>query len=251
MYLRVFDKKNQRYYKSVAYCKVAEDNQYQFIVLDPYDNCFTLVDCYDRSGKVYTPLVEHIQLDTDDWTEYKYAQLLKYKQYCKTHGKEEPEVEFLWGYRDVCENYAFLWDILAKKKVPASAYDVKIRTLADAEDWKYVLTQEDAEELMHLFAGFHDATLEKLVYEEARYTSRAVATFENNCWYGVIEVCFEKIVAINIRPAAENYSPEIYDATLLVKDQAVFWADSYMEEEDLSYDGTYIKALSMKYRKIG
>lgn len=48
-----------------------------------------------------------------------------------------------------------------------------------------------------------------------------------------------------------SYSREIMEATLMIKDETVLWADWYMKEEDLSYDGSYIKALNLKWRKIG
>ncbi len=250
MYLRIFDKPNKRYYKSMVYCKVFQNGNNQFVVLNPYKNCFELVDYLDKSGKPDRPLVEYIQLASEDWVCYENEQLLKYQQYCKMYGKEE-KINFLWGYQDVCENFAFLCAILERKCIPVNEFDIVIRTLADTNEWKYILTQDDADDFMDLFVGFHDATLDRLVFEEQPYMSNAVAVFNNSAWYGIVEICFEKISAINIRSAQENYFNDIYGATLIVKDETVFWADDYMEAEDLSYDGTYIKALSMKWRKIG
>ena len=44
---------------------------------------------------------------------------------------------------------------------------------------------------------------------------------------------------------------EIDDGTLLVAATGVFWADGNLEAEDLSYEGDYIKARKLKWRKIG
>jgi len=250
MYVRVFDKPNNRYYKSIAYCIIGQPWNRQYLVLNPNTNCFELVDAYNRTEKESFPLVEHIQFHADDWVSYEKAFLLKYKQYCKTHG-EEVKIDFLWGYRDVCENYAFLCQILKSKSVPVGVFDIGIRTLADAEDWHYILTQNDADDFMKLFVGFHDSTLDRLVFEEKNSISSATTVFNNSEWYGIVEICFEQIEAINIRPFERYYTNEIFEATLIIKDETVFWADAYMENEDLSYDGTYIKALSMKWRKIG
>ena len=249
MYLRIFDKPNKRYYKSMAYCKVSQNGNCQFVVLNPYENCFELVDDFDKSEKSYCPLVEYIQLDSEDWVCYEDENLLEYRQYCKKQGKNG-DFNFIWGYRDVCENFAFLCAIAERKRIPVREFDITLRTLTDTNEWKYILTQDDADAFMDLFVGFHDATLDRLVFEEQPYMSNAVAVFNNSAWYGIVEICFEKISAINIRPQ-ENYFNDIYEATLIVKDETVFWADDYMEAEDLSYDGTYIKALSMKWRKIG
>jgi len=254
MYVRVFDKTNNRYYKSMVYCKVSDEKfRYSFIVLNPHEGRFELVDrieMLDIRKNEYLHLIEYIQYDTDDWVEYKNSRLLKYKQYCKAHNKE-PRIDFLWGYRDVCENFEFLCEILEKRYVSIGEFDINIRELSDVGEWQYILTQKDADDFMKLFAGFHDSTLNRLVFEEASYNrTSAIATFDNSVWYGVVEICFEKIVAINIRPIEDDYSNDIYSATLMIQDESVFWADCYMENEDLSYDGTYIKALSIKWRKI-
>ena len=55
---------------------------------------------------------------------------------------------------------------------------------------------------------------------------------------------------LKIMPATEDYTREIYEASLIIEDESVFWADCYMEKEDLSYEGSIIKALNLKWRKI-
>ena len=109
----------------------------------------------------------------------------------------------------------------------------------------------DVDAFLDAFAGFHDSTLNKLIYEEFDNNTKVTATFDNSTWYGIVELCFEGVLAINIRPSGENYFREIMDATLLIQDETVFWADQYMEQEDLAYDGSFIKALNLKWRKIG
>lgn len=58
------------------------------------------------------------------------------------------------------------------------------------------------------------------------------------------------MIAVNIRPPKENYTRDILEASILVQNETVLWADWYMEHEDLSFDGSYIKALNLKWRKI-
>ena len=221
----------------------------QTVVLNPYTNCFELVSTCDKTKEGYSFLVETIRMDCDDWITCENAGLLKYKDYCKKNRKQDT-IDWLWGYRDVCENFEFLSAVTHDKAIPVDKSGISVRGLSDADDWNYILTQKDADDFMALFAGFHDATLDKLVYEEEQYTSRAIVTFDNSCWFGVAEICFEKISVIRLSPFDESYSRDIYEASLIVKDETVFWADEYMEKEDLSYDGHYIKALSMKWRKI-
>lgn len=250
MFVRVFDKVKQRYYKSMVYCGINIGFYRQYVVINPCTGCFELVDYLDKSGGEPTPLVEIIQDDHDEWVCYENAMLLKYKAYCKKH-RREMKLNFLWGYRDVCEDFDFLTAILERGSVPIPGSGIRIRPLPDTETWNYIRSQEDADAFMKAFAGFHDSTLDRLVYEEGPDATKVTATFDNSCWYGIAQLCFEGILAVNIRPPRENYSREIFEATLLVRDETIFWADGYLEKEDLTWEGSYIKALNLKWRKIG
>ena len=103
---------------------------------------------------------------------------------------------------------------------------------------------------MKNFASFHDGTLEKISYSESNESTSVKAVFDNSGWFGIVELCFEGIKMLKIMPATEDYTREIYEASLIIEDESVFWADCYMEKEDLSYEGSIIKALNLKWRKI-
>lgn len=103
---------------------------------------------------------------------------------------------------------------------------------------------------MKLFVGFHDSTLDKITYEEDYGKKVLRAIFNNSGWYGVVELSFEGLIRMNLCGFPENYSREIYDATLLVHNETIFWADEILEHEDTSYTGTWIKALNLKWRKL-
>lgn len=250
MFVRVYDKPNNRYYKSIVYGTIGEGWFLQYIVLNPLENCFELVEYLDKSIKPAQPLVETIQSNNEDFKVYENALLLKYKNYCKKNGKSM-DINKLCGYRDVCENFNFINYISVNKSVSVEKYSIQLRQLSDKDEWNYILTQEDANEFMNLFAGFHDSTLDRLVYNEEQGYTRVTAIFDNSGWYGICELCFEGILELNIRPAKENKDRYIYEATMLVENETVFWADGYMEKEDLFYDGSYIKAMNLKWRKIG
>lgn len=249
MFVRVYDKRNDCYYKSIVYGTINEGWFLQYIVLNPYSKCFHLVEYLDKSEKPAFPLVESIQTDCSDFKVYENARLLKCKRYCKENGKSI-NINRLWGYPDVCENLDFISDILENRLVPSEKYPIQLRQLFDENRWNYIRTQKDADEFMKVFAGFHDSTLDRLVYEEEHAYTKVTATFDNSSWYGVVELCFEGILSLNIRPARENYDRYISDATMLVKNEAIFWADEHMEGENPDYDGSYIKALNLKWRKM-
>ncbi|BBF43781.1 hypothetical protein lbkm_2469 [Lachnospiraceae bacterium KM106-2] len=137
------------------------------------------------------------------------------------------------------------------KKIKLSKYTPKVRCLHDEEEWNYICSQKDADEFMEAFVGFHDSTMDTMKYEENSEERRLTVIFDNSGWYGVVELCFEGLIAMNLRPAQENYSNEIYSACLIVgENQEIFWADEYQEKVDMSYEGSYIKALNLKWRKI-
>jgi len=157
MYIRVFDKPNDRYYKSIVYCKLVQEGfSAQFIVLNPYENSFELVNQIDRSTEEYSPIIEYIQLDADDWIAYENEELLNWKRNCELYGNSV-KLEFLWGYRDVCENYQFVYEILKNNKVCVKDANISVRKLDDEDEWKYILTQKDADDFMELFA---DSTIQ-------------------------------------------------------------------------------------------
>lgn len=249
MFVRIYDKPNNCYYKSIVYSTIDKGWLLKYIVLNPLENCFELVDYLDKSIKPAKPLVEIIQRNSDDFKVYENALLLKHKNYCKNNGKTM-DISRLWGYPDICENFEFIADIIENKSVPIAKYSIEIRQLLD-DEWNYIQTQEDANEFMELFAGFHDSTLDKIVYDEESKYTRIVATFDNSCWYGIVELCFEGLLELNIRPPKQNCNRHIYDATMLVENETVFWADEHMEKEVLPYEGSYIKAMNLKWRKIG
>lgn len=250
MFVRVFDKSKNTYYKSIVYSTVGIGWFLQYIVLNPHTQTFDLVDYLDKSIEPAAPLVEIIQPDHSDFVVYEGSQLLKYKQICKMNGHTFVDVKQIMGYADILENYDFFADILINKSVPVGTYKILIRNLNDTTEWNYILTQADADDFMKQFAGFHDSTLDKINYLESHASTMVNAVFDNSGWFGVVELCFEGIHILKIIPTTENYSREIFEASLIVEDESIFWADAYMEKANDSYEGRIIRALNLKWRKI-
>lgn len=250
MFVRVFDKQQNRYYKSMVYATIGIGWFLQYIVLNPHTQSFELVDYLDKQHEPAKPLVEIIQPNHEEFVVYNGAQMLKYKYYCKTTGCKFVEVKQMMGYPEILENNAFLAEILGNYSVPFGAYHISEKTLCDTTEWNYILTQADADDFMKKFVGFHDSTLEKIGYYESDSSAVANAIFDNSGWYGIVELCFEGVQMLKIMPATENYSRELFEASLIVENESVFWADSYMEKPNDSYTGSMIRALNLKWRKI-
>ena len=250
MFVRVFDKHRQKYYKSMVYAAAGAGWCLKYIVLNPDTHTFELVEGFDQSVVPKRPLVDIIQSDQTDFVVYQGSSLLKYKHFCKVNGFQCADISQMMGYPDVLEHYAFLADILTNKSVSVDAYQISIRGLSDATEWNYILTQTDADDFMQTFAGFHDSTLESVNYSELSASTRANVIFNNSGWFGIVELCFEGVQMLKIVPATGDHFREIFDASLLIEDESVFWADSHMENPEDSYEGSIIKALNLKWRKL-
>lgn len=250
MYVRVISPISGQIFQSMVYAKVNIGWLEQYIVYNDRNETFELVDYLDKTAKpVAKPLVYMIQPDVDDFKAYDGSKLLKFKNYCKSNGCPYPNIFNLCGYADICENYAFLCDIFAHRTVPVDRYPLNIRGLPDADQWRYIKTQKDADDFMQLFAGFHDATLESICYTESNIGKKELtAVFDNTEWFGIAELCFEGVQFFKIIPAGENHPREIFDATLHVDDNGVFWADDRIEKPDTSCDCSIIQAHSLKWK---
>ena len=220
MFVRVFDKEKNVYYKSIVYASVGIGWFLQYIVLNPHTHSFELVDYLDKQYQPAKPLVEIIQADHAEFIVYEGSHMLKYK----------------------------VKRILTEAM--ADAYKISVRNLSDTAEWNYIHTQADADSFMKMFAGFHDSTLEKINYFESNSSTKVNAIFDNSGWFGTVELCSEGIQIMKIMPATENFSREISEASLIVENESVFWADAYMEKANDLYEGSIIRALNLKWKKL-
>lgn len=259
MYARIYDREKNRYYKSIVYALLETGYYEQAIVFDAQNDRFALVDYFDRNANDLKPHYERINCaDTENWITRENASLLKLKKYCRERGTDVSAFNSFRGYADVFENSAFMSALLRDKTLPADKASVQIRKNPDEAEWNYIRTQEDADDFMNLFACFHDAVLQKIVYEERDGCTILTARFDNTGWYGIVDLCFEGVYVLNLRPPTENHSATLYKATLLVKNECIFWTDGELREENfaedtnghIDSDGSYIKALSLKWRKF-
>ncbi len=248
MYCRIHDQVENRYYRSIVYGIIHDTKVDNYIVLDPARGQFRLVPYWRPEDGPLKPQVFTIQPDRSDWVELKGSYVLPLTTYLRAQGQMH-RVLYYSGYPDVCKDHAFLAALLAQGSVSAENCSIALRSLPDAEDWHYLLTQADADAFMDLFAGFHDSTLDRLLYEEAQGMSRLTATFDNSGWYGVVEMCFEGVLMAHIHPPQENRDRFIWGGTLRASEEAVLWADEDFDE--VTEQACCIKALCAKWRKIG
>jgi hypothetical protein len=251
MFVRVYDQRRKKYYKSIVYGIIDIGYYERHIVFNPVEEAYELVDYLNKNTKeLPTPLVEVISSDQEEWVTYDKVKLLKFKNYCKNKGYQI-SIDIFYGYDEVFQDFEFMLQLFEKKKVDKDKCCIQLKEPKDINHWRYIKTQRDANYFMELFAGFHDSTIDKMEYLED-YSQRTLnVTFNNSCWYGIAELCFEGLVSMNLRPQQENHSREIFGGCLFVNDESIFWADECLDKEDMKYTGSYIKALNLKWRKIG
>ena len=167
MYVRAVSSINNMIISSMVYAMLNLGWYTQYIVYNKSTNSFELIDYIDKIPPHGRVMVQIIQPQKDGFEEYGHVKLLKIKKFCKENNMEMPEIKFLTGYPDVCENSAFICDIIANRVVPVDRYQIQLRNLPDVNEWQYIQTQEEAQEFMKLFAGFHDSNLVKLTYDES------------------------------------------------------------------------------------
>ena len=67
-------------------------------------------------------------------------------------------------------------------------------------------------------------------------------------WCRSIEIVFEGVLALNLRPCQDNYSADLHDASLFIQDEVLYFFDSRLDNINKSYDGTWIESYSIRWR---
>ncbi len=239
MFANIFDKNTNSYYKSNIYgiLSLQDSNNREAIVYNPIVEAFELVP--------YNKTIQVISHDKTGLATYQNAYLLKYKLFCKNN--DYPfKINKFFGPIEVLKNHEFLAKIISNKKVPKTETNIEVIDRSDKDIWNYLNTQEDANEFMKMFAGFHDSFMCDLKFDLENNCVTAI--FDNSGWYGIVELCFESVEDIKLIKPNNHW---IYSASLFVNDKYVFWMDEYLETFDEATENlncSYIKAVSLKWR---
>lgn len=121
-----------------------------------------------------------------------------------------------------------------------------------------VKDQEDAAYFLRVTCGLHDSTIHSILYESGNYVDgeggmhfqelrRVTVVLHSQCC-PCVEMVFEGVTALNLRPPGEEYLGEIFDCTLLTTEDSVYFADCALNQADTDYSGTWITAHSLKWR---
>lgn len=131
--------------------------------------------------------------------------------------------------------------------------------------WVEIKNEKELKDFMDMLYYFHDSCIKEIKYVSGAYVDENLSMrpvnekrnlrmiiqrqFNNPC---VLEMEFIGLYKLQIIPSDENYSCEILDATMILKEDCVYWCDcGGLSEDDLNnYDGTIICAAKVRWRAV-
>lgn len=265
MIVCVYDNTTKTYFKSEVYAKINTGWYEKQLVKVPNADgeYFKFVDYLD---KTYTPskvLINMILPNIpSDWIGIKSASVEKnlegYENMIYDEIKFFEYIGFSWLFNDK----PTLTKLLKGESILLKGSIFEDKLLSSYKSgWNYIETQYDIDQLMNQTAGFHDSIIKTINYVSGGYVeinksmqacdSLRKATFIIDSQISdSIEIVFEGITALNIRPAADNCSAEIYQASLFIQDCLIFFSDDIVTAFDTSHNGTWITSYSARWRFI-
>ena len=270
MIVRVFDNQRNTYFKSEVFAIINSGWYEKRLVVVPHDNSsyFKFFECIDKSiagehrllintvtGE-FNPNIEWIYQETGDVDKKldAYAKLI------------EDDIRFFEynGCSWIYENKSLLAKLLNGGTISTANYKHQITTANTCylEGWHYVSNLQDIDFILEQTNGFHDSVFKEMSYSSGSYVDsennmygmdnvRQVTMRFDSQWCRSIEMVFEGVVSMNLRPHSDNESAELWAASLFIQNETVFFFDSEIDGIDNSYDGTWISAYGLRWRFYG
>lgn len=131
--------------------------------------------------------------------------------------------------------------------------------------WNIVSTNEDITQFMERMCNFHDSCIKEISYLSGAYVSDNLSMYPLNSHRilrvviqrqckndSMIEMVFHGLKCLKLFPVDENYTCEILDSTMVMKNGNIYWCecDDLSESELDNYNGTFICASTLKWRSI-
>ena len=133
-------------------------------------------------------------------------------------------------------------------------------------NWTRIQTAEDIAHLMAKFGYFHDACIKEIHYESGMSVDDKLFMDPLNSKRNVsvifqrqfrnpsaMEMRFERIEQLVLRPVDETYTGEIYEADMIIENGNIIWADRRLEnglQSLMEPRISWIKAESVCWRPL-
>jgi len=264
MRVRVYDKDTNNYFVSEVYAIINSGYYEKYLVLEEIDSkrYFRLFDYLDKSnnGPIFPVNINLINSNElpEPWV-YKTEPDLKYfMDKLDTKDKYKSLYSFK-GYSFIFEQKDLLIALFKGNKVNyEKIMGNKKQICTKLNGWNFVESEKDIANLLETFGRFHDSVLRTLNYisgsrkvEQGMIVTddiREVSMIFDSDWSDSIEIVFEGVLALNLRPAKDNYTSELFSATIMLKDETILFYDDEVNSEHKDYEGTWINALGMRWR---
>lgn len=260
MKVRVYDAENNKYFISEVYAIINFGRYEKQLVLVPSKKGAYLkfFDCFGNNKPLINCIIPRWH---KEWIRKKTEEIKEQLEELRRH--ISPNIKFFEfiGFPWVLEDKFVLGKLLYGESIllKDSLFEDKIYS-DDLSDWNYIDQQSSADDLLKQVSGFHDSVLKRLDYISGGYVCeenksmhpfddiRKVTMLIESQYCNPIEMVFEGVTELNLRPAGDNYDSKIYSGSVYVKDAAVFFCDEYLDEIDKSYEGTWIVAYRLRWR---
>lgn len=265
MRVRVFNKDTNNYFVSEVYAIINTGYYEKYLVLEETDNerYFRMFDFIDKSDKTILPVnINTISSNElpEPWI-YKTEPDLKYFTDKLDFKDKYNSIYNFRGYAFIFEQKDLLIILFKGNKVSyEEIMGNKKQICTKLAGWNYVESEKDIQNLMKAFCGFHDSVLRTLSYISGHKKDengflildnvRQISMVFDSQWSNSIEITFEAMLALNLRPAKDNYTSELFSATILLKDKTILFYDDHVTSEHKDYKGTWLNSLGMRWRFI-
>lgn len=260
MRARVYDRSNNLYYISEVYGIINRAGDW-YIVDHPSDKKqVVLVEYLDfNSPAPYEVNVEII--DTNPFESEKWIFLNKSAMdEINIRLKNSKPLHYYKGFESIWNSIDALICLL--ETGVADKLSLTVPELSTKlSGWHYIENNDDIDELMELYSGFHDSVIKEMSYISGEYYdaeqktmylnlagSKQVKVVFNSDWAEELEIILLAPRIIHLVPGEENYFSNLMDASIIIKDQIVYFYDSDIDTIDDNYKGTYFKSMGLMWR---
>lgn len=131
--------------------------------------------------------------------------------------------------------------------------------------WNEITDNNDLMKFMETISFFHDSCIKEMKYISGAYVNDNLSMYPVNddrtlnviiqrqySDISMFELEFQGLKYLKLFPVDNQYTCEILDATVILKNDCIYWCDcGDLSEDDLdSYCGTVICASKLRWRQI-
>lgn len=131
--------------------------------------------------------------------------------------------------------------------------------------WNEISDNNSISEFMGAMCYFHDSCIKEIKYLSGAYINKDLSMHPINDKrvlkviiqrqsdpFSCIEMVFEGLKFLNLRPVDEEYTCEILEASMLIKGGCIYWCDSenLNDIDSDNYSGTVICFERLKWRAV-